>query len=117
VVIDDAEHVRWGFDHQRTVADIEPRHVVDALGIGGQEERLRVHQVFHDEQGLVVRPPPGWPSRPDRFRRRTRHGVEKGLHAAHEVEVVVDLLRGGIVRESVEDFESVPMRVSTWPAW
>ena len=104
VVIDDAEDVRWCFEHQRTVADIQPRHMVNALGIGGQEERLRVHQVFHDEQGLVVDRPLAGPADTDSFSRRTRHRVEKGLYAAHEVEVVVDFLRGGIVGNTIEEF-------------
>jgi hypothetical protein len=62
-VVEDAEGVRRALDHHRPVLQVEPGHRVDALGVGGQEQRPRVHQVFEDADRAVDGPTSRRPSR------------------------------------------------------
>jgi hypothetical protein len=52
---------------------------------------------------------------------RCRHRIQKHFHAAHEVEIVIDILHGGLVRQTVEKLQggtllsfwnSIPIAVS-----
>ena len=50
-----------------------------------------------------------------RRERRGRHGGEERLHAALEVEVVVDLLDGLVVGEAVLELERAQPRLEACP--
>jgi len=104
VVVNDAEDVRRRLDDQRAVLQVQPHHAIDGLGVRRQEQRLRIHQRLHDEDGPIVGAQAAY-AFAKRIDRRAGHGIEEGLHAAREVEVVIDLLHGGIVRKAVEEPE------------
>ncbi|MNF67592.1 hypothetical protein D3C84_494100 [compost metagenome] len=99
-VIDEAECIRWTFDHDRPVLQIDPSRCVDTFAIARQEQRSGVHQCLGDEQRSVV-----WTERTDGSAhchlRGGRNRRDERLYAALEVEVVVDLLHGRLIRETV----------------
>ena len=46
-VLDEAQHVRWRFDHRRSVVlEREMADGIDRLGVGGQQQGLGVHQLL-----------------------------------------------------------------------
>ena len=101
-VVDQAQHVGRALHHDRAVLQVEPGERVDALGVGGEEQRSRIHQRLEDRHRLVVRA-----EAPQalalRGLRRGGHRGQHRLHAALEVEVVVQLVDGRLVGEAVEE--------------
>ena len=53
-VVDGAEPLRRLLDHHRAIGQVHGGEVVDRVGIGGQEQRLRVHQLGEDDDGVVL---------------------------------------------------------------
>gem|GEM_PF-4334928 len=104
VIVDDPENVRRRLDDQRAILQVQPHHAIDGFGVRREEQRLRIHQRLHDKHGLVVGALAAH-AFAHGIDRRARHGVEEGLHATREVEVVVNLLDGGVVREAVEELQ------------
>ena len=49
VVAQDAEGIRWGFEHDRTRFGVDPARVADHRGIRRQPQRLRVHAFLEDQ--------------------------------------------------------------------
>ena len=70
-VVDRADGVRRLLDHHRAVGEVDGRHVVDRVGVGGQEQRVRVHQLREDDDVVVLRPE-GAAGRPGSRRPRRR---------------------------------------------
>jgi len=54
VIVDYAEHIWRSLDYHWSILGVDPHHVVNALGVRCKKQRLRVHQVFHDEHGVIV---------------------------------------------------------------
>jgi hypothetical protein len=102
--------VRRHLDDQRAVLRVEPAEGVDGLGVRREEQRARVQQRLGDQHRLVVGAE-GPHARAHRAERRRRQGGEERLHAALEVEVVVDLLDGRLVGQAVEEAQRAQPRL------
>ena len=101
-VVEDAQGVGRALHHHRPVLQVQPGHRVDALGVGGQEQRPGVHQVFEDAD-RAVDGADFTEALAHGVQRRDRQAVEKGAHAALEIEVVVDHIDGLGARIAVEE--------------
>ena len=100
-IVEDAQGVGRALHHHRPVLQVQPGHRVDALGVGGQEQRPGVHQVFEDAD-RAVDGADFTEALAHGVQRGDRQAVEKGAHAALEIEVVVHRLDSLGARKSVE---------------
>jgi hypothetical protein len=89
------------FDDERTVLDVQPNEVVNRGRVRGEKQRFRVHELLENHHCLVVGAVFAQASAHGR-ERGTRDGGENGLHAALEIEIVIDLLDGGRIREAID---------------
>jgi hypothetical protein len=91
-VVEDPEGVGRALDDHRAVCEVEPDDGVDALGVGRQEQRPRVHQVSKIPTVPLTAPTSRRPSRMAWSEAMGR--ASRKAHAALEVEVVVDGVDG-----------------------
>jgi hypothetical protein len=114
VIVDDAEDVRRRLDHHGLVAQFKPHRHVDAHRVRRQPQRLRIHQVFEHQDGRIRRPEAEHPLT------HTGHGrdldaAQIGLHAALEVQVVIDLPSGFLVGHAVEEVQGADTGLQSCP--
>ena len=111
-VVDQSEHLRRHFEDQRALLQIQPEPGVGRVVVGRQLDGAGVHQLLPDRHGLVHRSH-RQNCGPVRQLIDRRQAEQIRLHGALEVEVVVELVGGGLIRDAAVEF-SVPKRVSTW---
>ena len=87
-VVDRADGVRRLLDHHRAVAQVDRREVVDRVGVGGEEQRARVHQLGEDDD--AVRAGDLLEALAQRIGRGAAEAVVVDVERAGEVERVVD---------------------------
>jgi len=82
---------RGDLHHRRSVAvEIEERRGVDRVGVAGEEQRMRIEQVVGDADLMADDGADPGHAPPHRLQGCRGHAVEEPLHAAHEVEVVIE---------------------------
>ena len=104
-IVEQAERVRRRLDNHRPFGEIDIGEEVDGVGVGGQEQRARIHEPGKDQDALVVLHagiPDALARRVDRDATKT---VEEGGDAALEVELVVNLGGGRSIGNAVAEFE------------
>jgi hypothetical protein len=103
-VVEQRERLRRRVDHHRTRREIDDADEVDRVGVRGQEQRLRPHQLREDQDRVVLH------ARlvealQQRLRRRSRKAVEVGVQPVHEVEMVVHELARLAARNTIDELE------------
>src|SRR4029434_9514012 len=53
-IIESTECHRWYLNHQRTLCQVEDRERVNGISVGGEKERVRVHQLGEDDHRVVL---------------------------------------------------------------
>ena len=96
------EHVRRQLDDKRPGLGVQPGPAVHGLGVRQEVERAGIRERLGHQQGLIRRSE-AQVAVPHRAHVRRGQRGEVGLHAALEVQVVVDLLDCRFVREAVEE--------------
>ena len=107
-----AEHAGRDLDDGRPVlGEIGIGIGVKGRGVGGDHEGLGIHQLLED--GDPVRPfgPGIGQTLAHAVHRHGADVVEKHLHAAHAVEVVIDRGDRGVGRHAVEELERADRRL------
>jgi len=93
-------------DHGRTIAfQVEEHRDIHGVGVGREPQRIGVHQLIEDDGVMGRRGPSLDVAAAHRFERGGRDEVEKDLHAAEEVEVVVGQPRRLLRRHAIHEFE------------
>ena len=90
-VVDRADRVGGLLDHHRAVAEVDRREVVDRVGVGGEEQRARVHQLGEDDD--AVRAGDLLEALAQRIGRGAAEAVVVDRERVGEVHRVVDLAR------------------------
>ncbi len=96
-IVEEAERVGRGLNHNRPIAQIEGEDVIDRVSVGCQEQRLRVHEARPDRDATVVLCANAEEAVVHRLQRHELVGAHVGIERPREVEVVVHL-RDGVVR-------------------
>src|SRR5208337_2169625 len=85
---------------------------INRVGVGCQEQRLRVHQLRENEDRVV-----GYTgvveSLPKRRCRGALKGVHKRLRGVHEVEIVIDLLDRFLARSAILEIKRSKARLKS----
>ena len=115
-VVDHAERQRRRLDDHRPLGDVQVDPEIDGVRIGGQEQRLRIHQLREDE-GRVVRDAGILEALEDGRHRSALVGVHERLDAVHQVEVVVGLRHGLLARRAVLVFQRADAASRPCRAW
>ena len=92
-VVDDAQAVRGGLQHQRTVGQVEEGDVVDRVGVSGQEQRPGVHQL-REKHHVAVPDPCAQEPLPKGVGRHPLNRVHERLDTVQVVQMVAQLRRG-----------------------
>ena len=108
-VVDRADRVGRLLDHHRPVGEVDGRQVVDRVGVGGQEQRARVHQLGEDDD--AVRPGDLLEALVKRVGRGAAEAVVVDVERAGEVERVIDRMRGLGARHAVLELERADARL------
>ena len=104
-------NLRRRLQHHGALGEIERADDVDRVGIGGQPQRLGIHQLGVDDD-LVVLDADALQALADRVDADALKGVGERALRVREVDVVVDLVQVALLgAPSLKS--SVPMRVST----
>src|SRR4030095_2174804 len=53
-VIERAELHRRHFHHHRALSEIDDGEIINGIGVGGKKERVSVHQLGKDDDGVVL---------------------------------------------------------------
>ena len=53
-IVEQAERVGRRLDHHRAFGEIDVGEEIDGVGIGGEEQRVRIHQAREDQDALIV---------------------------------------------------------------
>ena len=95
---------RRRLQHHGALGEIERADDVDRVGIGGQPQRLGIHQLGVDD-GLVVLDADALQALADRVDADALKGVGERALRVREVDVVVDLVQGRLARCAVLEIE------------
>ena len=53
-VVDGTDRHQRLFDHHRALGQIDNRHVIDGVGVGREKQRVRVHRLWENDDGVVI---------------------------------------------------------------
>ena len=115
-VVDDAQGVFGGLQHQRPAGEVEEGAEVDGVGVRGQEQRPGVHQLGADQHVAVHDARPEEPL-PQGVGRDALDRVHERLQAVHVVEVVAQLLGGLARRVPVVELQGPHRGLDARRAW
>ncbi|MNP23582.1 hypothetical protein D3C76_1162990 [compost metagenome] len=94
----------WNLDNGCAVLlEIQEHRQIDRVGVAGQHQRSRIQQLVHDECLVRGIHPHAEVTQAQPFNGGGGDTIEEGLHASHEVEVVIQRLDRRRIRHSVEE--------------
>jgi hypothetical protein len=103
-VVEHSQRLRRRLDDHRPRSQIDHAEEIGRVGVRGQKQRCRIHQLREDQDLVVVRSRLREPLA-QRHRRGARVPVEKHVQGVHVVEVVVHGLDGLASGHAVDEFE------------
>ncbi len=104
-IVEQAERVRRRLHHHRPLGEVDIADEIDRVGICGEEQRLRVHQAGKDQDAFVVLDAGGADTVARSEDRDATQAVEIGGNATLQIELVVELVGGRLIRNAVAEFE------------
>ncbi|MCY1508156.1 hypothetical protein D9M68_424570 [compost metagenome] len=109
-VVDRAYPHRRLLDHGRPLRQIHDAEIVDGIGIGREEQRLRIHQ-FRAKGDRVVLCADAEKTLADRIGRCAAIAVEERVKGASEIKRVINLVDGVCTRRAILEIERTDARL------
>ena len=109
-VVQSPQHLGRHLEHHGPFGDVDEAQEVHGVGVGGEEQRLGIHQLGEDEDFVVldagVEKASASGDQAD-----TLHRVDERVVGVREVDVVVGLFQRGLARRAVLEFERADARL------
>ena len=109
-VVDGADPHGGLLDHHRALRQIHDAEVIDRIGVGREEQRLRIHQFGVNGDRVVLRAD-AEKALADRIGGCAAVAVEERVEAAGEIQRVVDLVDGFGARRTVLELKRADARL------